>query len=278
MIAALKNAGEVVTEILMTRQVHKGSFLVLEGPDDSRFWEPRVCQELCEIVIAGCKHALVCAIQLLDSHSFKGAVGLVDDDCDRLRSLPHPSPNIVYTDTRDLEGVLLQKSAFSKVLAEYGDRRKIERFEAQGKSVSEALVQRALPLGRLQWLALAKGAAVDFTKLKVARFMDPITWSFDEQELLRVAVQQGKLPSSPQLEQDLASLTCSDPWLVCRGHDLVQILGFGLEHVLGNRNPGDKKIGAILRAGLDERDLTSLLLYQNLRHWEAVNPPYRILR
>ena len=57
MIAALKDAGEVVSEVLMTRLAHQGSFLLLEGPDDSRFWEPRVLEQRCEIVIGGCKRS-----------------------------------------------------------------------------------------------------------------------------------------------------------------------------------------------------------------------------
>ena len=32
----------MVSEVLMCRQGHRGAFLLLEGPDDSRFWEPAV--------------------------------------------------------------------------------------------------------------------------------------------------------------------------------------------------------------------------------------------
>lgn len=87
----------------MTRLAHRGSFLLLEGPDDSRFWEPRVLEQRCEIVIGGCKRSVVSAVQTLDSQAVPGIVGLVDDDCDRLRSVSPPSPNLVYTDARDIE-------------------------------------------------------------------------------------------------------------------------------------------------------------------------------
>jgi len=278
MIAALKGPGEVEVEILMTRQAHKGSFLVIEGPDDSRFWGPRVPEGQCEIVVGGGKPAVVGAIQRLDKCSFQGAVGLVDNDCDRLQNLQPLSPNLVYTDVRDLEGVLFRSSALSKVLAEYGDATSIKRFEARGETVMEALLKRALPLGRLRWLSYKLGKDLNFKHLKPAQFMDEKTWTFDEQALFDAVDSQNRLPLQPQLQVELAALTCSDPWQACQGHDLVDILGVGLCQVLGNRNPGRKKIGAVLRAGLESHEFTALQLYQDLRTWETTNSPYRILK
>jgi len=278
MIAALKNSGEVVAEILMTRQAHRGAFLVLEGPDDSRFWESRVSASQCEIVIGGCKTTVVRAVSELDTLSFGGVVGVVDDDCDGLRSVVRPSTNLLYTDARDLEGVLLRGSALRKVLAEYGDRKKVEYFESQGETVRDALLRLCLPLGRLRWFALANGVDVNFKRLSVKQFVDVYSWAFDESALLSAVVRQGKAQDLGVLQRELAKLVCSDPWLVCQGHDLVQILGYGLERVLGNENPGEKKIGALLRAGLEEDEFRGLGLYRDVRSWESANPPYCVLR
>jgi len=184
----------------MTRQAHKGSFLVLEGPDDSRFWGPHVPVGQCEIVVGGGKPAVVGAIHRLDRQSFQGAVGLVDDDCDRLQNRPPLSPNLVHTDVRDLEGVLLRSSAFLKVLAEYGDEAKIKRFEAGGETIRDALLKRALPLGRLRWLSYKLGTDLNFKRLNPARFMDESTWTFNEQALLDAVDWQNELPLQPQLQ------------------------------------------------------------------------------
>ena len=37
-----KGPGEIESEVIMTRQLHAGSFLIVEGEDDHRFWRPRV--------------------------------------------------------------------------------------------------------------------------------------------------------------------------------------------------------------------------------------------
>jgi hypothetical protein len=278
MIAALKDAGEVVSEVLMTRQVHRGSFLLLEGPDDSRFWEPRVLEKHCELVIGGCKTSVVRAVQTLDRQRLRGVVGMVDDDCDRLRAVPPASTNLVSTDARDLEGVLLRGSAFFQVMAEYGDRAKVSAFEALGTTVRQALLELALPIGRLRWLAMVLGADVNFRRLRHLDFVDKQTWRLDEATLLREVAKQDKLPAQPLLQEELAKLSCDDPWQVCHGHDLVAILGIGLSTVLGHHDPGPAKIGAVLRAGLTPQEFAALQLHQDLRAWECANQPYRVLK
>jgi len=44
----VKNPAFIENEVIMGRQAHRGSFLILEGEDDSRFWDHRVSQE-CEL-------------------------------------------------------------------------------------------------------------------------------------------------------------------------------------------------------------------------------------
>jgi len=50
-----KTPAIIETEILMQRLVHKGSFLLLEGSDDSKFWNLYVVKDKCEKVICGGK-------------------------------------------------------------------------------------------------------------------------------------------------------------------------------------------------------------------------------
>lgn len=280
MMSRHKDAGTLVSEIIMTRRAHKGAFLLLEGEDDSRFWRPRVVATGCEIIIANGKRNLVGALLKLDRRdgSPTDTVGLVDDDCDRLRNVEYGSPNLVYTDARDLEGVLLQSSAFHKVVAEFGDPAKVRAFEALGTPLREALLQRALPLGRMRWLAMNHGACCDELEIRLPRFLNVDTWRFDEDLMLDIAGRCGALPSRPSLDDAYAQHCCSDPWRVCRGHDLLQILAAGFKKVLGNENPGEKAIAKVLRSGIETPELTALQLYRDLQSWESRNPPLRVVQ
>jgi len=155
----------IENEVIMHRQTHRGSFLLLEGEDDHRFWDRRVSQG-CELVIGDGKQNVEGAVRRLDTRRFSGALGIVDADFDRLQDRALPSPNLLATDAHDLECVLLRSPALDGVLAEYGDRAKIRRFEAtQGGTVRDALLARGLIFGRLRWLALRRGWNLPFDEL-----------------------------------------------------------------------------------------------------------------
>jgi len=276
-IPSLKGPGEVEAEILMTRQAFAGAFLVLEGPDDSRFWSSRLVANQCEIVIAGGKPAVVGGVGRLDARRFRGAVGVVDDDCDRLLGNASGSANLIRTDVRDLECILVRSGAFNKVLAEFGEPRKIARFVASGRDIRNVLVELALPLGRLRWYSYQAGVGVDFRKLIAQRFVDEASWTFDEDALLDAASAQPGVPVRASLVADLNALISADVWQVCHGHDLIDLLGLGLARVLGNKNPGRERIGSVLRSGLDNTELRGLQIHRDLRQWEVSNAPYRVL-
>jgi len=86
----IKNAGHIENEVVMTRRIHRGGFLIPEGEDDHKFWHPRVASLACELVIGDGKQNVEGAIRRLDARNFSGAPGLVDDDLDSLngRALP----------------------------------------------------------------------------------------------------------------------------------------------------------------------------------------------
>ena len=140
----------LVNEIKMHRTSHNGLFLIVEGNDDVRFWTPRHHAD-CELVDGEGKQNVIGGIQRLDSTSFAGVLGIVDSDYDTLNGTSIESENLLATDAHDLECLLCRLSALDKVLAEYGSRPKIERFENEaGADVRTGLLERALIFGRLR--------------------------------------------------------------------------------------------------------------------------------
>jgi len=216
----------------------------------------------------------------LDQRGFAGALGIVDDDFDGPEGRPLPSPNLVATDIHDLECILLRSPALERVLAEYGDPAKIQRFEAtHGTTVRGGLIQRGLPFGRLRWLALRLGWGLPFAELRPERFIDPTNWWLDRDRLHTAVVTTGIPESAVQLDSALASLPEVDPWCVCQGHDLIAILRLGLQQVLGDLKPsqGTAQIAALLRAAYDERELYDGALGRLIQVWQSSNVPYQVL-
>jgi hypothetical protein len=117
-----KSPAEIENEVRMQRQLHAGSFLVVEGDDDHRFWSSRVATCCCELVIGDGKPNVLGALERLDRTAIDGVLGIVDDDFDALEGRVLPSPNLVVTETHDLECLLLRSPALNRVLAELGDQ------------------------------------------------------------------------------------------------------------------------------------------------------------
>lgn len=275
--STLKGPGEVVAEVLMTRMGFAGTLLLVEGDDDSRFFRGRIDKAACDLVIAGGKLSVVGSIQRLDAQHFRGALGVCDDDCASLNGHPSVSPNLIITECRDLDTLLVQSPALERVLAEYGDKSAIQKLEAAQGPVRDNLTRLALPFGRLRWLSTRDGLGIDFDVLTPFRFIKP-NWSFTAGDIISAAAAQ--LKEDPQaLEARITALPAVDPWLACQGHDLLAILAIGLGKggALGSRNPGSKIIASMLRASLDSAHWLTSLLATDIRRWEAANPPFKVL-
>lgn len=274
-----RTPGDIVVEMMMSRTGgFKGSFLVVEGDDDSRFFRSRIAKQECDIVIAGWKKAVETSIQKLDGQQFRGAVGVCDDDCSSLIGCPPVSPNLLLTEARDLDTWLVQSPAFDRLLAEYGDVSAIMAYEKNNGPVRDNLARIATPFGRLRWLSLRDNLGLNFDKDKLLppRFLKA-NWTFDPDELLAAAAP--KLGDTPvNLQARLTTLPSTNPWLVCQGHDLHKILAIGLgDGTLGTRNPGIDQIAAVLRSSFDDAHWLASRLATDIRQWESRNPPFRVL-
>lgn len=277
---AYKSPGDIEAEVLMMRQVCPGSFLVVEGSTDVRFWSARVAEGECELVDGNGKPNVEGALARLDGHGFAGVLGIVDDDCDALDGRALPSPNLIATDAHDLECMLLRSSALERVLGEYGIKAKIKAFEqVHGIGVRDALLSIGIEFGLLRWLSRRAGWSYPFSDNGPARFVDKSTWSINANALYSAVVLSGAYSSVSDVRAALKALPTGDPWSICQGHDLVAILGIGLRKVLGSLKAGIgvEQISAMLRSAYDDDILYNGYFGTRIRAWEQINKPYRVL-
>src|SRR5882724_8334462 len=162
-----KGPGEIVAETLMSRQADsRAAMIVLEGPDDSRFWRGRGLHVGCDVIIGSGKSSVIGAIGLLSARKIRGVLGVADDDFDTLEGTRSGIAGLLYYDCSDLEMMLLRSQALDRVIAELADPVRVQTIEStEGKSVRDALIERALPFGSLRWAALRSGWSIDFRRL-----------------------------------------------------------------------------------------------------------------
>jgi len=272
--------GELVAEIVMQRTAWSGSFVVVEGIDDYRFWRPRCVAGNCDVLCADGKSVVLSAVSRLHERQVGGVLGLVDDDGDRWQAGP-ALEEIVATDAWDLEATLLLSPVLDRLLIEFGDAERIAAFQRDNGPVSEALVARSISLGRIRLLDRIAGPGLDFGQLKVPRFCRSETWHFDEQALVAAVAEQGTLGTEEEIRAQLAGLPPHDPPRTCHGKDMLDILAAGLQNVLGSQSNAQRLPGtlaAMARQSLSQAELMATEMAASIRVWECYNEPYCVLR
>lgn len=264
----------VVAEVKMRRTQHVGSFLVLEGRGDMRFWKSRSHDD-CRLIDANGKPNVVGGLRRLDEIGFAGVLGVVDSNYDYLAGVPLESNNLLATDAHDLECLLCRSSALDAVLAEYGSDEKIGGF-GESAGVRDALLERGLVFGRLRWAAQRFETNLRLPATRA--FVDEKSWSVDEEGLIERAAGMNGVEVNV-LRRQIADLPPADRWHIVHGHDLLEILRVGLQNVLGNlpASIGVKQIAIGLRLAMPIADLQSTQLWQDMRRWERLNEPYMVL-
>ena len=263
----------IVAQIIMRRTSHAGSFLIVEGKDDDRFWGTRR-HDSCRLIVSCGKNNVISSLKRLDEMRFEGALGVVDSDYDYLADKPLPSENLVTTDAHDLECLLCKSSALNKALSEFGDSEKISRFEKQHKkNVRTALLERGLIFGNLRRVGV-----INIDQL-ISRFVNENGWAVDEGELICGIVESSKEFDADTLQNRITRLPPMDPWYVAQGHDLLRVLRIGLRSTLGNlsANTSIDTIAGVLRQAMTSADLQSTGLWQAIRRWEKQHTPFLVL-
>lgn len=259
-----KSPGIILSEITLLRNTSNSPLVLVEGESDIKFLKPRLPRSLSGLVICEGKKNLLGALSLANSRSLPSVYGVCDDDIDSLTDPPHCMANLVVTSTRDIEGFLVQSSALERVLIEYASVSAIVELDDRGVKPREILVSACLPLGRLRLVDRIHSLGIDFTQLRIARYLDS-KCIFDEARMLADATKHVNQPTDLQALYDSAPNV--DPWKLCRGHDLVHALHVALKRgsVFNGKNPALPDVEALLRQGLPEPEWLASSVYRDLR-------------
>lgn len=235
----------------------------------------------CEIEV-GLNRGFVLGVvaELARTHT-PGVLALIDADFDPLDGVDAP-PNVVRTDTHDIETLTLRSPALDHVLREHGSDEKRARFESHRALVREALLNACLPLGYLRWHSRRASLALTFRDLDVSKFLGD-DLNPNRTDMIRHVLQRSQRSTGllAELSSAIDALEDSqhDRWVVCCGHDLVAALSHALRKTLGTRSSNDVSPDVIerdLRLAFERRDLEQTDLYTAVRRWEASNTPFVI--
>jgi Protein of unknown function (DUF4435) len=271
---------QLANEIRLLRTQHSGSFLLVEGPDDGRLYRRFIDQQKCHLVVGFNKTNVVSAVGLLDTANCPGVLGLVDSDFDVLDGTTAPSPNIVSGDTHDLETTLIRSPALETVLEEFASPEKLRAFEGRyGGTLRDWLIASARPLGYLRWHSLKNGLGFRFEGLHFSRFVNIHNLNLNPSALCSQIKNQSQLhalSNEDLLAAGWPSERKDDPWQICCGHDLVELLALSLRRCVGSKTLTTDEVSRSLRLAFSAQHFALTALYTAIKQWQH-NTTFAIL-
>lgn len=267
-----KTAGTLVAEMMMIRAGGwRGPFLVIEGPDDERFWRPRVSLDQEAIVISegvrnlqDCMRGLpnslvghVCAVADADFRSFLTA--------DPFAGCAH----VFFYDEGFLETFVLNSVALRKLLAVRADAARMQRFlAASGAPTIYMHLRRVASIfGRLRVINERHEAGLCFERnFTPYRYVDEVTWQVDSQRIVAdFAGAMDRTVADVQAEFD--SIGRLGQLQLVHGHDALKILAIGLRRPIGSSNTGTRALIADLCLAFEGESLRHKALAGRLKAW-----------
>jgi Protein of unknown function (DUF4435) len=263
--------------IELRRSQFSGLFLVVEGSTDKRFYANLICDQFCQIVETKAsdsrKKRAIEILKILEKRNFPGILAIVDADFDRLDAIVYPSPNLFLTDTHDSETMMLRSTALDRLLAEYGSE---EKISVLSQDVRTILLTVGLSIGYLRWISKKDSLNLNFKDIKFVKVIDDKkALGMNQDKLIEILCQRTEnccikredLKNRLLKEQNLQQ----DPWQLCSGHDLVEILSIGLRHIFGSMGQELVKSADLeknLRLTHRPEDFLDTELYEKLKQWE----------
>lgn len=161
----------VAETVRMMRSVHKGTIIIVEGGSDVSAYFNFIEQKECKLIPAYGKDNAINALKLLEKEKFKGVLAITDADLLHLEGIAPDSSNLFFTDTHDLETMILRTDILDKFIFEFVDADKVKKFD---KPIRIKLIENSLVLGYFRWInsAFKEDLNLDFRDLPFGRFID----------------------------------------------------------------------------------------------------------
>lgn len=248
----IMNVDEIVNE--MTMSYSHSMHLIVEGETDKKFFTSVIKNN--EFVNVMCANGSDGAIDVISSYekyvSPNGinvpALGIIDRDYRfPIGKIPQ-STNILLTDSRDLECMMIGSSSLMAVFNELGSANKIRKFGNEA-AIRQKLISACKVVGELRYFSQSTNINLTFQKLDFEKFVDKKTLVLDHVKFVNhlAAAQPTGTTRVTVTCLANASNVCGmalhpngqkyfiNDLLVCCGHDLTALISLGLKSLWGSR-------------------------------------------
>jgi hypothetical protein len=281
----------VKNQINQQKESHKGSFLIVEGPSDTRVFKKFVDDKKCLVLPAYGKpniHNLILKEKFGDREE---VLFIVDVDCEKINDDVKTAVNLFFTDFHDRECEILRSKDFEGFLkwSNFSEMCKMEIDE-----LKKLILEECKLIGLLRCYSEKNNLGLPFDKIIESDedleylLTDKISIDF-EKFVNKLKIHEktsdkaiARLNDIPALKLELEKIEISsgDLWSICNGHDLTKFLCLFLRKKYHfkpfekiNSTDFEKQI---LELVYSEAEFAKTKLYQQIRSWEETHPPYRV--
>ena len=282
----------IANDVMMTRRGHPGPIVIVEGDSDSRFYGKYLPQKTCKIIPAHTKKNLLDAINQLEIRGATGFLAITDCDYTYLEKRLPKSINLTFTDFHDLETLLLISPALENILREILPTEKLTYVKEIGRLAREEILIFGLQIGHFRWLNYRKNLRLNFQNLPYDQIIDLQNKSLRLDFFIKYIsafAKTGSYIKEAEFTEEIKALKSqsANPWHVCQGHDLVNILNIILPEICNKlfgriiggevkRQINVSQLSKDLRLAYEESYFINTQLYSQLLIWEKSNPKYPI--
>ena len=274
----------VAAQIRLTRQLHKGSFLIVEGDTDARVFGRFVSPD-CHIEVGFGKANVIDALDRLEDEGFQGAVGVIDADFDRILGVRYDVENLCVTDLHDFDLTIFLSQALDRYIAEYADPDLLKRhFNSDVNSLRVRLLQASCPIGYCRYVSAQFDLMLYFRDVRYDQYLDEASLHVDFAALHVELIRR----SDTRCTVDSLAAHCRgeagrghDVGQLANGHDVATVLGVAMRSLIGNKKyqqTWSREVEGALRLAFDWDCFKATKLHDCLRAWEKSNPHFRVLR
>ena len=159
------------------------------------------------------------AVRVLHERQVNNSIAIIDADFDIINNRQYDD-YIFLTDTYDVETMIIQSSAFEKVINEYCCREENNLTD----NIRIALVENGITVGLIRWISEKENLDIPMAKIDFRNCFNVDDEMIDKKLLykeLKISVNVQN-----RIDKCISEIneTALDPWIISRGHDLVSIL------------------------------------------------------
>jgi hypothetical protein len=277
----------IATSIRLHRESDSKAVIILEGSTDSRSYDDFIDKTKCRIIYSSSREKVIQILDDLKQTNFEGVLGIIDKESDCLDKLKWENSNLFYTDSHDLETMILASDAFIRFLNEFGMTNKKTKKDICGftQNVRNYLVNATIYIGYLRWYSTPDkmNLQLSFKKLNLEKIFDKKNRNINFDSLineLKTISPECRVHDFSTIKMEILkhiSGQSFDPWSVCSGHDMVKVLTILLKTGLGNERCNGASsdcIDGALRLSYTYSHFQQTILYSSIKKYEDTHKPY----